>query len=60
MAIEDAAVLARQRSTPWRRGNPIVDLASCKKIGKRVGVLINYDSFRISEDTYDDYAEMDR
>ena len=32
----------------------------CRKIGKRVGVFINYDSFRISEDTYDDYAEMDR
>ncbi|MEZ5788196.1 MAG: malonate decarboxylase subunit alpha, partial [Xanthobacteraceae bacterium] len=32
----------------------------CKKIGKRVGVFINYDNFRISEDTYDDYAEMDR
>jgi propionate CoA-transferase len=32
----------------------------CKKIGKRVGVFINYDSFRISEDTYDDYADMDR
>jgi propionate CoA-transferase len=32
----------------------------CKSIGKRVGVFINYDSFRISEDTYDDYADMDR
>lgn len=32
----------------------------CKKIGKRVGVFINYDQFRISEATYDDYAEMDR
>jgi propionate CoA-transferase len=32
----------------------------CKAIGKRVGVFINYDQFRISEDTYDDYAEMDR
>ena len=32
----------------------------CKKIGKRVGVFINYDSFRISEDTYDDYADIDR
>ena len=32
----------------------------CKKIGKRVGVFINYDSFRISEDTYDNYADMDR
>ena len=26
----------------------------------RVGVVINYDKFRISEDTYDDYADMDR
>ncbi len=33
--------------------------ARCKKIGKRVGVFINYDGFRINEDTYDDYAEMD-
>jgi propionate CoA-transferase len=32
----------------------------CKKIGKRVGVFINYDQFRIAEHTYDDYAEMDR
>ncbi len=32
----------------------------CKQIGKRVGVFVNYDSFRISEDTYDEYAEMDR
>ncbi|MEZ5788949.1 MAG: malonate decarboxylase subunit alpha, partial [Xanthobacteraceae bacterium] len=32
----------------------------CKKIGKRVGVFINYDNFRIAEHTYDDYAEMDR
>ena len=32
----------------------------CRKIGKRVGVFINYDSFRISEDTLDDYADMDR
>ena len=32
----------------------------CKKIGKRVGVFINYDQFRISEATYDDYADMDR
>ena len=32
----------------------------CKKIGKRVGVFVNYDNFRISEDTYDVYAEMDR
>ena len=32
----------------------------CRDIGKRVGVFINYDSFRISEEVYDDYAEMDR
>lgn len=32
----------------------------CRKIGKRVGVFINYDQFHISEDTYDDYADMDR
>ena len=32
----------------------------CKQIGKRVGVFVNYDGFRISEDTYDEYAEMDR
>ena len=32
----------------------------CRKIGRRVGVFINYDSFRISEDTFDDYADMDR
>ena len=32
----------------------------CRKIGKRVGVFINYDSFRISEDTLEDYADMDR
>ncbi len=32
----------------------------CKNIGKRVGVFVNYESFRISEDTYDEYAEMDR
>ena len=32
----------------------------CRKVGKRVGVFINYDSFRISEDTLDDYADMDR
>ena len=32
----------------------------CRKIGKRVGVFINYDSFHISEDTLDDYADMDR
>jgi len=32
----------------------------CKQIGKRVGVVINYDKFRISESTYDEYADMDR
>ena len=32
----------------------------CQEIGKRVGVFINYDSFRINEEVYDDYAEMDR
>ncbi|HIJ84160.1 MAG TPA: acyl CoA:acetate/3-ketoacid CoA transferase, partial [Magnetococcales bacterium] len=32
----------------------------CGAIGKRVGVFINYDSFRINENVYDDYAEMDR
>ncbi|MEO5328548.1 MAG: acyl CoA:acetate/3-ketoacid CoA transferase [Magnetococcus sp. THC-1_WYH] len=32
----------------------------CEAIGKRVGVFINYDSFRINENIYDDYAEMDR
>jgi len=32
----------------------------CRDIGKRVGVCINYDSFRIDEEAYDDYAEMDR
>lgn len=32
----------------------------CKAIGKRVGVFINYDSFRINENIYDDYMDMDR
>jgi len=32
----------------------------CKKIGKRVGVFINYNSFRINENIVDDYADMDR
>ncbi len=32
----------------------------CKSIGKRVGVFINYDEFKINEDIYDDYADMDR
>ena len=34
--------------------------AQCKRIGKRVGVFINYDAFRINENVYDDYADMDR
>jgi len=34
--------------------------AQCKKIGKRVGVFINYDEFRINQDVYDDYADMER
>ncbi len=34
--------------------------AQCKRIGKRVGVFINYDAFRINADIYDDYADMDR
>ncbi len=33
--------------------------ARCKEIGRRVGVFINYNSFRINEDLVDDYAEMD-
>ncbi len=33
--------------------------ARCREIGKRVGVVINYNSFRINEDIVDDYAEMD-
>jgi propionate CoA-transferase len=32
----------------------------CRQIGRRVGVVINYDAFRIDEAIYDDYAEMDR
>jgi propionate CoA-transferase len=32
----------------------------CKEAGKRVGVVINYDRFRINQDMYDAYAEMDR
>lgn len=34
--------------------------AQCKKLGKRVGVFINYDEFRINQDVYDDYADMER
>ncbi len=32
----------------------------CQEIGKRVGVFVNYDSFRINENVADDLAEMDR
>ena len=32
----------------------------CREIGKRVGVFVNYDSFRINENVADDLAEMDR
>jgi propionate CoA-transferase len=32
----------------------------CKAAGQRVGVVINYDRFRISQDMFDAYAEMDR
>ena len=32
----------------------------CRAAGKRVGVIINYDRFRINQDMYDPYAEMDR
>ena len=32
----------------------------CKEIGKRVGVFVNYDTFRINENVADDLAEMDR
>ncbi|MCM8594015.1 acyl CoA:acetate/3-ketoacid CoA transferase [Accumulibacter sp.] len=32
----------------------------CRAAGRRVGVIINYDRFRISQDMYDAYAEMDR
>jgi propionate CoA-transferase len=32
----------------------------CKTAGKRVGVVINYDRFRINQAMYDTYAEMDR
>ena len=31
----------------------------CREAGKRVGVIINYDRFRINQDMYDAYAEMD-
>jgi propionate CoA-transferase len=32
----------------------------CHAAGKRVGVVINYDRFRINTEMYDAYAEMDR
>jgi propionate CoA-transferase len=32
----------------------------CKEIGKRVSVIVNYDSFRIDESVLDDYARMVR
>ena len=32
----------------------------CREAGKRVGVIINYFGFRIDQDMYDAYAEMDR
>jgi propionate CoA-transferase len=32
----------------------------CRAAGKRVGVVINYDRFRINPDMFDAYAEMDR
>ena len=32
----------------------------CREIGKRVGVVINYDRFRINQEMIDPYAEMDR
>ncbi|CAH2602941.1 Acyl CoA:acetate/3-ketoacid CoA transferase [Rhodovastum atsumiense] len=32
----------------------------CRAAGRRVGVVINYDRFRINEEMYDAYAEMDR
>ena len=32
----------------------------CREIGKRVGVVINYDRFRINPEMIDPYAEMDR
>ena len=32
----------------------------CRAVGRRVGVVINYDRFRINQEMYDAYAEMDR
>ena len=32
----------------------------CRAIGKRVGVVVNYDSFRINGDIRDDFADMAR
>lgn len=33
-------------------------VATCKKAGKRVNSVVNHDGCRISENLYDDYAEM--
>ena len=32
--------------------------STCEKIGRRVGVIVNYDSFRIEEELIDAYARM--
>jgi propionate CoA-transferase len=32
----------------------------CRAAGKRVGAVINYDRFRMNQEMYDAYAEMDR
>jgi len=32
----------------------------CRAAGRRVGAVINYDRFRINQEMYDAYAEMDR
>ncbi len=32
----------------------------CKKVGQRVGVVVNYDNFRINPDIRDDFADMAR
>ena len=32
----------------------------CRAAGRQVGVVINYDRFRINQEMYDAYAEMDR
>ena len=33
-------------------------IAACQKAGKRVNSVVNHDGFRISENLYDDYAEL--